>query len=176
MINLIKIILYFSILIFSNASYAAAQSVAGRSTPPQAAPAPPQQAIQLSSDLFVRNAIAVGQALDAGGAAQIYDGASAVMKRTVSREAFVEAVAATNVRVGRVARREWARVERLQVDNPAAGAAASAVPAGTYVTIFLSARNAQDISHLEQISFRLDEDNQWRLSGVTTQTPGQSRH
>jgi len=151
-----------------------AQEVAPTQTP-QASPAPDaQRAAQLSSDLFIRNAIAIVQALDAGRAAQIYDAASPTMKSAVSKESFVNAVAAANARAGRIAQREWGRVERLRVAAPAAGAANPAVPAGTYITVFIVARNAQGLSHLEQVSFRLDEDNQWRLSGVTTHTREQN--
>lgn len=118
---------------------ASAQEVAP-TQPPHASPAPApaaQQAAQMSSDLFIRNAIAIVQALDAGRAAQIYDVASATMKRAASKENFVSAVSAANVRTGRIAQREWGRVERLRVAAPAAGAANPAIPAGTYITVFI---------------------------------------
>lgn len=133
------------------------------------------QAAQLSSDQFVRGAIAIVQSLDAGAAAQIYDAASATMKRSVTKESFVKAVAASNARIGRIAQRDWSRVERLSVAAPAAGAPGPAVPAGNYVTVFIVAQNAAGASHLEQVSFRLDEDNQWRFSGATTHIPEPNR-
>lgn len=133
------------------------------------------QAAQLSSDEFVRGAIAIAQSLDAGGAARIYDTASAMMKRSVTKEDFVKAVAASNTRIGSVARRDWTRVERLSVAAPAAGAPSPAVPPGNYVTVFIIAQNSRGASHLEQVSFRLDEDNQWRLSGATAHAPEQNR-
>lgn len=171
----IRIAFALSVLASVSASAASQDAIAPRQMAQvSSAPVPPQAA-QLPSDLFIRNAIAITQSLDAGGAAQIYDTASTAMKGAVSKETFVKAVAATNARTGRIAQREWGRVERLGVAAPAAGAAAPAVPVGNYVTVFLVARNAQGATHMEQVSFRLDEDNQWRLTGVTTQTPEQNR-
>ena len=155
-------------------------SLAALSAPPvmaqtaeaQAAPASAQQ---LSGDIFIRNAIATAQALDAGGAGQVYDTGSAALKASTTRQQFTEAVASTSARTGGVVAREWSRVERVRVAPPAEGANAPAVPGGNYITVYLLARTASGTAHLEQVSFRLDEDNQWRLSGVTALLPEQSQ-
>jgi len=133
----------------------------------------PASAQQLSGDVFIRNAIATVQALDAGGAGQVYDTGSAALKASVTREQFTQAVASTLARTGGVVAREWSRVERVRVAPPAEGANASAVPGGNYITVYLLARTASGTAHMEQVSFRLDEDNQWRLSGVTSLFPEQ---
>lgn len=130
--------------------------------------APPQM---FSGDVFIRNAIAIAQALSANGAVQAYDAGSAVLKRAATKDDFVKTVAATNARVGQVVSREWVRVERLNVGTPAAGAQVPSVPPGNYVTVVLLARNAQGAAHAEQLSFRLDEDRNWRLSGFTVPGP-----
>lgn len=138
-----------------------------------AQPSDATRAQQLSGDIFIRNALATVQALDAGRAAQVYDAGSAALKAVSTRQQFVEAVASTNARTGGVVAREWSRLERVRVAPPAADAAAPAVPEGSYVTVYLLARTARGHAHLEQVSFRLDEDNQWRLAGVTAALPQQ---
>lgn len=143
---------------------------------PSAADSAPAAASQMfSGDVFIRNAIAIAQALSAGGAAQAYDAGSVVLKRAATRDDFVKTVAATNARVGRVVSREWVRVERLNVGTPAAGEQAPSVPPGNYVTVVFLARNAQGAMHAEQVSFRLDEDRNWRLAGFTVPAPAAPR-
>lgn len=145
------------------------QTLAQAPSAADGAPAAPPQ--MFSGDVFIRNAIAIAQALSANGAAQAYDAGSAVLKRAATKDDFVKMVAATNARVGPVVSREWVRVERLNVGTPAAGEQVPSVPPGNYVTVVFLARNAQGALHAEQVSFRLDEDRNWRLAGFTVPTP-----
>lgn len=153
-----------------HAANAFAQGVAPAQVPQASPPLGPtaQAAAQLPSDVFIRNAIAIVQGLDAGRAAQIYDAASGTMKRSASKDDFIAVVSAANARTGPIAEREWGRVEHLRVTAPPADAARPVFPAGNYITVLLIARSTRGMSRLEQVSFRLDEDSQWRLSGVTT--------
>ncbi|MGR4893586.1 DUF4019 domain-containing protein [Sphingopyxis sp. LARHCG72] len=137
----------------------------------QAAPASAAQPAQLSGDAFIRTALATVQALDGDGAGQIYDAASATMKGAISRERFIASVAENKARRGAVRLRDWLRVERMSVPTSAPGAAPSLVPPGLYVTVNLVAFGARNGVDVEQLSFRLDQDNSWRLAGVVTVTP-----
>lgn len=132
------------------------------------------QPSQMPADPFIRNAITVLQTIEAGGAAQIYDAASAAMRDNVVKDRFVNEMASSKARVGVIVSREWTRIEQLQVRPPSTGGR-STVPLGLYLTVFVVARDAQGAAHLEQVSFRFDEDRQWRLSGVVIRPPEQRR-
>lgn len=134
--------------------------------PPPAAPSAP-----FSGDVFIRGAMVALQTLNRGGAAGVYDGASATMRRAISKEQFLASANASNARAGEVTSREWTRVDRLFVEAPASGGAAPPVPPGLYVTVHLVAIGAGGQAHVEQVSFRQDEDHSWRLSGLTTFAP-----
>ena len=137
-------------------------SVAAQETAPAASPT---RVAPFSADEFAVWAVGTLVAIDRDGSGPVYDAASAVMKRAVTRDAFIAAMTQRRTADGVAVSREWVRIERLRVDAPAS---ATQSPAGDYVTVYSLARNAQNAAHVEQVSFRLDEDNRWRLVGVTT--------
>lgn len=128
--------------------------------------AQPAAAGQLSSDQFIQSAVAVGEMLYAGRIAEVYDGASPVMKHVVTRDAFISNTTARLSKVGKITDHQWLQVGRVhfQSTQPAA-AGTTATPDGTYISIELLARTDAGKVVPEQISFRFDEDGVWRLSG-----------
>ena len=137
-----------------------------------ATPAPAAQAQQLTAeqqaqvarqDAEMSGAAAqVIQLMDQGKSAEIWDGASPVAKAVVNRQDFVTQIAADRTRLG-------APTERTQVAvTRAAYAAGGAVPAGNYITVVFATRFANAAEPVrELVSFHLDEDKTWRVSGYS---------
>jgi hypothetical protein len=109
-------------------------------------------------------AVQTVQALDQNQAGQIWDGASPVMKNSVSKDRFIALVAQRQAQNGRIQGREWQSVNRLHVTT-----AKPNVPVGEYLSItFTGINKNRSISH-ESVSFTLDADKVWRLVGYFTQ-------
>lgn len=131
-----------------------------------AAPAltPEQQAAMARQDADMKAAASqVVQLIDANRAGEVWDGASAVMKRVVSRQDFVNQIAGDRQRLGAAQQRGQPVVSRAQFP------AGAQVPEGLYINIATPTRfagNQQPIREL--VSFRLDEDRTWRVSGYST--------
>ena len=161
-------ILRFSVLasLLVVATAASAQQAA---TP---APAPAAQAQQLTAeqqaqvarqDAEMSGAAAqVIQLMDQGKSAEIWDGASPVAKAVVNRQDFVTQIAADRTRLGAPTERKQVAVTR------AAYAAGGAVPAGNYINVVFATRFANAAEPVrELVSFHLDEDKTWRVSGYS---------
>ncbi|HEY0333566.1 MAG TPA: DUF4019 domain-containing protein [Stenotrophomonas sp.] len=131
----------------------------------QAAPAlTPAQQAQLAKQNaeMTQAALKVVQMVDANQLAQLWEGASVVAKRAVPREAFVAQIAGARKRLGTVSGRGQPTVTRVRY-NPGAS-----VPEGLYVNVSFPTRFTgapQPVREL--VSFRLDEDKVWRLSGYS---------
>lgn len=119
----------------------------------------------MTSDPFIQNALALVQALPTDSGASAYDASSNVMKQALTRDQFIQSIQSANRSMGQVFRRDWIKVERLSIPARTDGQPAP-VPAGEYVTVQILASNAQGAARLEQVSFRLDEDKVWRVTGV----------
>ncbi|MFC3656697.1 DUF4019 domain-containing protein [Xanthomonas hyacinthi] len=106
------------------------------------------------------------QLVDAGRSGELWDGASAVAKKAVAREAFVRQVDADRALLGALLGRGVASVARVQY------AAGSQVPPGVYVNISFPSRFANAPQPVrELVSLRLDEDTTWRLVGYHVGPP-----
>ena len=137
-----------------------------------ATPAPAAQAQQLTAeqqaqvarqDAEMSGAAAqVIQLMDQGKSAEIWDGASPVAKAVVNRQDFVTQIAADRTRLGAPTERKQVAVTR------AAYAAGGAVPAGNYINVVFATRFANAAEPVrELVSFHLDEDKIWRVSGYS---------
>lgn len=106
------------------------------------------------------------QLVDAGRSGELWDGASAVAKKAVTREVFVRQVDASRARLGALLGRGVASVARVQY------AAGSQVPPGVYVNVSFPSRFANAPQPVrELVSLRLDEDKTWRLVGYHVGPP-----
>ncbi|HEY0505760.1 MAG TPA: DUF4019 domain-containing protein [Lysobacter sp.] len=101
----------------------------------------------------------VVQLIDSGRAGEVWDGASAVAKRSVDRRKFTDTIDAQRKPLGPAASRRWTSVSRHS--TPGSGP----LPAGTYANVEFETRFAGDRPGYELVSFRQDEDGTWRLSG-----------
>ena len=102
------------------------------------------------------------QLVDQGKMAELWDGASPVAKAVVTRQDFVTQVSADRTRLGAPAERKQVAVTR------AAYAAGGQVPAGNYINVVFATRFANVAEPVrELVSFHLDEDKTWRVSGYS---------
>ena len=100
--------------------------------------------------------------VDAGRMDQVWEGASPAMQRIVPRGEFVQELALDRKRLGTVLSRGTPVVGRERY--PAGGR----VPQGEYRNVAVPTRfsgAAQPVREL--VSFRLDEDRVWRVSGYS---------
>lgn len=145
---------------------AAAQEPAAQ-PPQQPAPAQqltPEQQEQLArQDQEMANAAQqIVQMIDADRIGDVWDLSTEVVKQLVPRDGFVQQVAADRARLGAPAGRGQPVVTRTQFQEGAE------VPAGLYINIAFPARFANAAEPVrELVSFRLDEDQVWRVSGYS---------
>lgn len=136
---------------------------------PQAAPArtqaarPAPQAMQIQPGALLDAAIRVAKSVDAGQVPQLWNDASSVAKRAAAKDAFVAGIAELRKPLGAPVGRDWLAVRRTVSDGK------TAVPAGLYGSVELAATFAGNRTVRELVTFRLDEDGVWRLSGYTLQ-------
>lgn len=146
-----------------------AQSAPTSATRPAAArPADPAAPGPLSKQdaQMAQAGLRAAQLVDAGRSGELWDGASAVAKKAVTREVFVRQVDASRARLGALLGRGVASVARVQY------AAGSQVPPGVYVNVSFPSRFANAPQPVrELVSLRLDEDKTWRLVGYHVGPP-----
>ena len=107
-------------------------------------------------------ALQVLQMVDGNRIGEVWDGASAAMKQMVSRDEFIKQVTIDRNRLGAVSSRSAPEVSRSLFR------AGQQVPEGLYINVRSAttfASNAQPVREL--VSFRLDEDRVWRVSGYS---------
>lgn len=142
-----------------------AAAPAPAAAPPRAAPVltPAQQAQQAKQDAeMTRAAQQVAQLIDNNQAAQVWDGASSAARKAVSRDLFASSVSADRAKLGALVARGKPSITRVQYP------AGAPVPEGIYLNVSFPTRfanNAQPVREL--VSFRLDEDKVWRVSGYS---------
>lgn len=170
----------FKQIILSTALLAASTAVLAQSRPaaaPAKAPAatapaltPEQQAaVQKQDTQMAQAALQVAQMVDAGKVGDVWDAASPVAKGVVGRDVFVQSVNADRAKVGKLVERKLAGITRSFSDGKTAGAkGAIASPAGYYINVNFATRFANEKQPIrELISFHLDQDKTWRVSGYT---------
>lgn len=140
---------------------------------PQPAAAQAQAAPQLTEEQraqlarqdadMTQAALQVMQLIDQNRAGEVWDGASAVMKQAVPKDEFIRQITADRNTLGAVSGRASPQVSRTQ-----GGAEGSAVPAGLYINVASASTFANQPQPVrELVSFRLDEDQVWRVTGYT---------
>ena len=107
-------------------------------------------------------ALHVMEMVDANHTGEVWDGASATMKQVISRADFVRQITADRTRLGKLTARGDPALSRSQF-----GAGAK-VPPGIYINVAVPTTFAHSQKPIrELVSFRLDEDKTWRVSGYT---------
>ncbi|HLM52690.1 MAG TPA: DUF4019 domain-containing protein [Pseudoxanthomonas sp.] len=150
-----------------SAQQATPPSVAPAQPAPQAAtqqpPTPEQQAqLKRQNEEMGRAALKAAQMVDRNQIGELWDGASSVAKGAVTRDHFVRQLAAKRQTLGALTARQQVAVTR------AVYSAGGRVPAGNYINVEYATRFAGEPQPVrELVSFRLDEDNTWRVSGYS---------
>ena len=113
-------------------------------------------------DAYVQAGLGIVSAIDRYEMGAVWDSASAIMKSSVPQDRFVANIAQRRAQLGTIRNREWMSVTKVPIAT-----AEGALPAGQYVSVrFATAGNNGKVME-EVISFRFDDDGQWRLVGYT---------
>lgn len=141
-----------------------AQTPAAQPAKAQAAPSlTPQQQAQLKKQnaQMAQAALQVAQLVDQGKAGEVWDGASAVAKQIVKRDAFIQQTASSRQQAGKLQGRQLAAITRT-------ASSGGKTPAGDYINVNFATRFANAKQPVrELVSFHRDSDKVWRVSGYT---------
>lgn len=156
-------------LMFSGAVLAQQAAQPARPPAPAAAQAPPltpvQQAQIARQDAEMSKAAAqVVQLVDQNKTGEIWDGASAVAKAIVTKQAFVQQITADRKTLGAPVERKQIGVSRTyhEANNP------QGLPVGLYITVAYATKFANAPQPVrELVSFHADDDKTWRVSGYS---------
>lgn len=124
----------------------------------------PQQQAQLAkqNSEMSQAALQVMQMVDANRIGEVWDGASATMKKMVTKDDFVKQITIDRNKLGKVATRGKPAVSRSQFP------AGAKVPEGLYLNVAVPTTFANQPKPVrELVSFRLDTDKTWRVSGYS---------
>lgn len=147
----------------ASAQQPAAQPAAQPGAAVQQTLTPEQQAQVARQDAEMgAAALQVMQMIDGNRAGEVWDGASTTMKSAVTRDEFVQQLNIDRNRLGAPTKRDQPVVSRSQFR------AGEAVPEGIYINVASPTTFAsQPQAVRELVSFRLDEDRTWRVSGYS---------
>jgi len=120
----------------------------------------PQEYAQRNQQLE-QAALQVADLVDKGQEGQVWDGASAMTKQLIARDAFVKGVDKDRKTVGALITRTPANLSFSESDG-------KKLPPGLFANVSFATRFANDKQPVrELISFHLDGDNVWRVTGYT---------
>ncbi len=113
----------------------------------------------IDPNTIVGAGLQAAQMIDAGKVADIWDGASPIAQKQVPKPQFVQAVTTARQALGPAKDRSWWSITR------STSTGTPELPAGAYVnveyvTTFVNGKTAREL-----VSFRFDEDKQWRVTG-----------
>ena len=142
-----------------------ARAPAAATAPQQQQLTPAQQAqVEKQHAELAKSAAQVIQLVDQNKTGEVWDGASAVAKAMVTKDAFVQQITADRKTLGALAERKQVGVSRTfyEANNP------QGLPAGTYVTVAYASKFANAPQPVREIvSFHADNDKTWRVSGYS---------
>lgn len=137
-----------------------AKTTTTRQTAPALTPAQ-KAALVKQNQQTAANAQAIAQLVDQGKAGEVWDQGSTVEKAAVTRDAFVSGVDAQRSKVGTMQSRKLARVTRSLSKG-------GKLPAGYYINVAFATTFSNEKQPVrELVSFHLDSDKAWRVSGYT---------
>ncbi|AKM03123.1 DUF4019 domain-containing protein [Burkholderia pyrrocinia] len=120
-----------------------------------------------SADTLLRDSDAVFKQLDAGQYRAVWSDAAAFVKARIKQDQFAADMQRARQSVGAVSHRGWAQVTRIRYTN------ASATPDGLYANVDYATTLTSGATVFEKLSFRLDDDGRWHLTGyVPRQSQG----
>lgn len=137
------------------------QAAAQQAQEPQLTPEQREQLAQQDADI-TRAAQQVIGMIDANRAGEVWDMATARVKSMIARDAFIQEVNRDRNRLGAPGERGQPVVTRSRFE------AGGAAPEGLYLNVVFPTRFANNPEPVrELVSFRLDEDRVWRVSGYS---------
>lgn len=139
-------------------------SAPATAAPPARAPltAAQQKQVKEQDDQLSAAARQVAGLVDSNRAAEAWKGASAVARKAVPEQTFVNQLAADRKRLGALTSRGQPVVTRVKYGPGAT------VPEGLYINVSFPTQFANSPQPVrELVSFRLDEDKVWRLAGYS---------
>ena len=111
-------------------------------------------------DSVVVAGLQIAKTVDGGRYAEVWESASSVMKKLSTKAAFVDMLTKSRQALGGAATgRIWIEVSRREFSGT------PELPAGTYSNVSYHTTFSNGKTARELVSFRLDEDKNWRLAG-----------
>ena len=107
-------------------------------------------------------ALRIAQAVEGGGAEQIWDTASAVLKRLLPRDQFAAAARVRLATHGVLKNLQWQSIIRTSIAQQQ-----GQIQPGEYLSVRFVALNKDRKTVVETVSFILDADQTWRLVGLS---------
>ncbi|MCC8397591.1 DUF4019 domain-containing protein [Paraburkholderia sp. MMS20-SJTR3] len=120
-----------------------------------------------SADELLGDANRVLQQLDAGQYNALWQDAAPFMREKMSAQQFAGSLRQARQTVGAVSERGWAAVTRIRYTQ------VTGVPDGLYANVDFATTLADGHTLFEMVSFQLESDGQWRLTGYA---PRQSQN
>lgn len=126
-------------------------------------------AVQKQNQELVTYANSIVAMIDNGQAGQVWEGASEVAKKATSKKQFVQTTDGELAKLGKVDSRKVANVTRTMSRG------SKALPAGEYINVNYATKFSKEAKPiLEKVSFHLDNDKKWRVSGYKLYASRQS--
>ncbi|HGL4261318.1 DUF4019 domain-containing protein [Burkholderia dolosa] len=112
-----------------------------------------------SADELLRDADVVFKRLDAGQYAAVWADAAPFVKARIKQDQFAADMQRARQSVGAVGRRGWAQITRILYTN------SPPLPDGLYANVDYATTLTNGATVFEKLSFRLDDDGRWHLTG-----------
>ncbi|RXV68127.1 DUF4019 domain-containing protein [Burkholderia stabilis] len=120
-----------------------------------------------SADTLLRDSNAVFKLLDAGQYGAVWSDAAAFVKARIKQDQFAADMQRARQSFGAVDHRGWAQITRIRYSN------SSTTPDGLYANVDYATTLTSGATVFEKLSFRLDDDGRWHLTGyVPRQSQG----
>ncbi|SAK45664.1 DUF4019 domain-containing protein [Caballeronia ptereochthonis] len=122
-----------------------------------------QQAVLDKQDQDIAQvALDIVRTIDEGKAGEVWDGASPVAKRIISRDDFLNKIAHDRAQFGAPGMRMPMGIRHYRYDGT------GKLPAGAYINVLFDTQFSQVAqSAREMVTFILDPDNVWRFAGYS---------
>lgn len=120
-----------------------------------------------SADALLRDADAVFKQLDAGQYRDVWTDSAAFVKARIKQDQFAADMERARQSVGTVRHRGWAQITRIRYTNTAG------MPDGLYANLDYATTLASGSIVYEKLSFRLEDDGHWHMTGYV---PRQSQN
>lgn len=117
------------------------------------------QAAGESADTLLRDSDAVFKQLDAGQYGAVWSDAAPFVKTRFKQDQFAAQMQQARQSVGAVSHRGWAQVTRIRYERT------TGMPDGLYANVDYATTLTSGATMFEKLSFRLETDGRWHLTG-----------